>query len=98
MGPAKKLDASRQLVPAPDREPLTEAEARRIGVAANRLPRLRYLRDEAAKEIGSIVVGSGYTAKSQSLGSLDLQAALSLLIERDELLLSSFNVKIERPE
>jgi hypothetical protein len=65
-------------------------------MTANRLPRLRHLRSEAAKEIGSIVVGSGYTAKSISIGSLDLQAALSLLIERDELFLASFNVKVER--
>lgn len=92
------MDASRQLVPVPEREPLSEAEARRIGVAANRLPRLRHLRNYATKEIGNIVVGSGYTAKSIQLGSLDLQAALSLLIERDELLLASFNVKIERPD
>ena len=91
-------DSSRQLTVTPEREPLSEAEARRIGVAANRLPRLRYLRDEAAKEIGQIVVGSGSTAKSTSVGSLDLQAVLSLLIERDELLLASFNVKIERPD
>lgn len=67
-------------------------------MAANRLPRLRHLRDEAAKLAGSIVVGGGYTAKSIALGSLDLQATLSLLIERDELLLASLNVTIERPE
>jgi len=89
----------RQFVTVPDREPLTEAEARRVGDAALRLPRLRYLREQAATKHGSIVVGGGY-AGSQSivLGSIDLQAALSLLIERDEMLLSSFNVTIDRPE
>jgi hypothetical protein len=84
-------------VVVPDREPLTEAEARRVGTAANRLPRLRRLRALAADRIGQIFVGSGYTADFISVGSLDLQAALALLIERDEMLLASFNVTIERP-
>jgi hypothetical protein len=67
-------------------------------VAANRLPRLRHLLKEAESQTGSIFVGSGYGAKSIALGSVDIQAALALLIERDELLLASFNVKIERPD
>ena len=92
------VDASHQLQVVPEREPLTEQEARRIGVAANRLPRLRQLRQLGETHVGSIVIGSGISAQSMSLGTLDLQAALSLLIERDELLLASFNVKIERPE
>jgi hypothetical protein len=54
------------------------------------------LRREAATNIGAIVIGSGYNAKSMSLGSLDLVAALALLIERDELLLASFNVSVEK--
>lgn len=82
----------------PDREPLTEPEARRIGVAANRLPRLRTLLRKAADKTGSVGVGYGYGAEGIQIGSIDLQAVLSLLIERDELLLASFNVTIERPE
>jgi hypothetical protein len=58
---------------------------------------LRHLLAEAGHQIGSIVVGSGYATKSIQLGSRDIQAALSLLIERDELFLASFNVKVERP-
>lgn len=75
-----------------------------MGVAANRLPRLRKMLGLAANRIGSITVGAGgggvwqanNAAESMSLGSIDLQAALALLIERDELLLASFNVTIER--
>jgi hypothetical protein len=58
---------------------------------------LRHLRNEAAKQGGSIVIGGGYTAQSVALGSLDLETVLSVLIERDELFLASFNIKIERP-
>jgi hypothetical protein len=92
------VDSSKQLQTVPEREPLTEAEAQRIGVAASRLARLRHLHSEAERAIGAIVIGSGYTAKSVQLGSLDLQAALAFLMERDELFLASFNVQIERPE
>jgi hypothetical protein len=100
--PEDRPDGSRQLVVVPEREPLTEAEARRIGVAADRLARLRHLRAEATTLSGSITIGNGggFGAVSHTvpLGSADLQAAISVLIERDELLLASFNVKIERPE
>lgn len=45
---------------------------------------------------GGIFVGSGYAARNIQLGSLDLVAALSVVIERDEMLLASFHVKVER--
>jgi hypothetical protein len=78
---------------------MTEFEARRVGTAALRLPRLRRLLKEALKpSLGSIVVGSGFGSESMSLGSRDLQAALQLLIDQDEMFLASFNVKIERPD
>jgi hypothetical protein len=93
------MDSSRQLQVIPEREPLTELEARQIGHAANRVARYRHLLTEALKpSTGSIVVGGGYGAQSQALGSTELQAALAFLIERDELFLASFNVQIERPE
>ena len=91
-------DSSQQLQVIPEREPLTELEAMRIGNAATRLARLRHLHNEAEKVGGSIVVGSGYTAKNIMLAGIDLQAALAFLMERDELFLASFNVTIERPE
>lgn len=92
------MDPSKQLQVVPEREPLTELEARRVGQSAIRLARFRYLLKEAANSTGNISVGSGYNAKSQALGNLELTAALSLLIEREELFLASFNVKIERPD
>ena len=66
-------------------------------MAANRLPRLRHLLEYAADKFGRIVVGSEWGAKSIELGSVDLEAILSLLIEHDELFLASFNVKVDRP-
>lgn len=69
-----------------------------MGTAANRLPRLRRLLKEAETKAGGLHVGSGFTALQLSLGGLDLQAVLALLIERDEMLLASLNVTIERPE
>jgi hypothetical protein len=92
------MDARKQLQVIPEREPLTMGEAVRIGSSASRLARYRHLLKEALKPTtGSIVVGSGYTAQSQALGSTEVQAALSFLIEREELFLASFNVQIERP-
>jgi hypothetical protein len=95
MGEVEPADRQGQLAIRPEREPLTEEEARRLGVAANRLPRLRQLRHAAATNFGSIVVGSNWGAQSIAVSSTDLQAALSLLIERDALLLASFNVTVE---
>lgn len=90
------MDANRQLQVVPDREPMTELEARRVGETALRLAQLRALLRHADSG-GSITAGAGYTAQSRFLGSADLQAALAFLIERDEMFLASFNIKIERP-
>ena len=92
------MDASKQLETVPLREQLSEAEARSIGGAALRLPKLRRMLTDAEKSHGSIWVGTGPMSVQHQLNPTDLQAALSLLIERDEQLLASFNVKIVRPE
>lgn len=97
----EKLDTrlERQLAVIPEREPLTEDEARAIGTAANRLPNLRTLLEETeGKRGGAIGVGSGMKMRTIRLPKADIKAALSLLIERDEMLLASFNVTIARPE
>jgi hypothetical protein len=96
-------DITRQLpVVVPDREPLTEAEARRIGNAAHKLAKLRELLKEArTARSGGLGVGvsAGFygsqTISNIELSSADLQAALALLIEREVAFLASFNVLIE---
>lgn len=92
------MDARKQLQSVPEREPLTEAEARLIGASAQRLARYRYLLSKADKG-GSINVTPGAgQLHGENLNANAIQAALGLLIEREELFLASFNVKIERPE
>lgn len=85
----------------PDREQLTEEEARRVGTAAYRVAKLRRLLKAAqTPKSGTLIVGRS-TAWEQApfieVDSLSMEAVLALLIERDELFLASFNVKVERP-
>jgi len=75
----------------PDREPLTLAEARRIGATANRLVNLRGLLADARG--GSLTVNTRSGAVSLTLDANDIIAALALLAERDVAFLSSFNVE-----
>jgi hypothetical protein len=84
----------------PDREPLTEGEALRIGQAASRLARFRNLLKAAQTPKSGFlgVGGSGFFGDQPltvNLGSRDIEAVLSLLIEREVAFLASFNVKIE---
>jgi hypothetical protein len=88
------MDASRQLVVVPDREPLTEAEARRIGHSATRIAQLRDLHKQV--QSGSISIQTANGAMSLALTKLDLEAALGLLIEREAQFLSSFNVEVDK--
>lgn len=77
----------------PDREPMTLTEARRVGAAANRLGLLRdALRDAVA---GTLTVKTERSStQSIPLYSLDTEAMLSLLIEREEQFLVSMGVGI----
>lgn len=96
--PRHRLDRDRQLVRVPEREQLTEGEARRLGQAANRLARYRELMRHTGR--GGSLNAAPRTGQLHgvNLGPTDLEAVLALLIEREELFLASFNVKIERPE
>lgn len=88
----------RQLATLPDREPLTEAEARRIGVAAQRLARYRYLLTQAGNGGAINATPGGGKLFGENIPASELQAALAFLMEREELFLASFGVTIERPE
>lgn len=80
----------------PDREPLTEAEARRVGVSAFQMARLRSV-------VAHLPLGGQLTIKTNSGGAasielpqLDVEAVLALLVEREALFLASFNVTVEK--
>lgn len=79
----------------PEREPLTEAEARRIGHAATRIARFRYLLGlgEAGGSI-NVTPGRGQL-HGENLAAVDVRAVLALLIEREGQFLSSFGVILE---
>lgn len=81
-----------ELTVLPQREPMTLAEARRVGATANRLTNLRGLINEATG--GSITVTTRKGSISLALTGVDVIAALSLLAEHDEVFLSSFNVEL----
>jgi hypothetical protein len=83
-------------VVVPDREQLTEAEARRIGLAAMRLVQLKDLRTHASRGATFTVATGSYGGNvSFSIGSLDAEACIALLIEREAAFLTSFNVKLD---
>lgn len=75
-----------------EREPLTMAEARAVGAASNRLRNFRHLLSEGLG--GSLTVRMKFGTTAQALTTVDMEAILSLLIEREELFLGSFNVDI----
>jgi hypothetical protein len=85
----------------PDREPLTELEARQIGDSAYRLAKLRQMRgcpgpfDLSAYEHSIAAYGSSPSRMNHRLTKLEAEAILALLIERETLFLASFNVAIE---
>lgn len=81
----------------PEREPLTMAEARRIGDSAQKLTRYRYLLTKA--DCGgsmNVTPGKG-ELYGVNLSALDATAALALLIEREEQFLSSMGVDVREP-
>lgn len=78
----------------PDREPLTEAEVRRIGVSAHQLASLRAtLKQGVLSATLTVKTSNGHPVLA--LGQLDAQAVLGLLVDREVQLLSSFNVTVE---
>lgn len=86
----------------PDREPLTELEARRIGDSAYRLAKLRNMQKldgpfdlMATESVGGGPWGSGVSRVGYRLTKLEAEATLALLIERETLFLASFNVAVQ---
>lgn len=79
----------------PEREPLTEAEARQIGASSQAIGRLRYMLENA--KAGSLTVTLSSGSQSLSLYKSDLDACLALLMEREAAFLTSFNVKLDKP-
>lgn len=76
----------------PDREPLTEAEALRIGASAQRLGQLRDI-------LGHTAGGAKFAVGTQgtytfTLSSTEAQSCIALLMEREMAFLSSFNVAV----
>ena len=97
-GHAAGEDRTRLPVVQREREPLTEAEARRIGAAAQQIGKLRHgLNGGSAGALGgSLTVKQGGTATSViDLDRNTMQAVLALLIEREAVFLSSFGVEVE---
>jgi len=82
----------------PDREPLTELEARKVGDSSYRLAKLRRMRTHERFALTANEASNGMSyASSYPLSPMDAEAVLALLIERETLFLASFNVKIENP-
>jgi hypothetical protein len=74
---------------------LTEREVRLAGATSNRLCNLR----GALKDVttgGSLVVTTRNGSSSMNLTSIDMEALLGLLIERDEQFLTSLNIELEK--
>lgn len=77
----------------PEREPLSLAEARRVGMAAGQITALRSILE--ANPLNAIItVKTAGSAASFSLGQLDTHAVLGLLIEREALFLASMGVDV----
>lgn len=81
----------------PDREPLTELEARKIGDSSYRLAKLRKIQkltgpfDLSATDYSH----NGNARWGLRLTTLEAEAILALLIEREVLFLASFNVSVK---
>jgi hypothetical protein len=85
-------------VVVPDREPLTELEARQIGDSAYRLAKLRnMLKDGGRFDLTAIqpLQWGGTSSIGHQLTKLEGEAVLALLIERETLFLASFNVAVQ---
>lgn len=81
---------------SPPKGRLTEAEARVIGAAANRIANLRSLLASASGN-GSLTVTAGTGTVALTMTREDLTATLSLLIEREAALLTQFDVELATP-
>lgn len=77
------------------RDQMTLGEARILGLSAQRYSQLADAY-KAAKS-GSISYSTGNGSASLALTLLDLQAALALLIEREEAHLASYGVVLDQP-
>jgi hypothetical protein len=76
-------------------DPVTLAEARRMGMAAQRYENLRHCLKEMTG--GGITVQTRNGSIGLSLYSLDMEALLALLIEREGQYLASMGVMLEEP-
>lgn len=75
---------------------LTEREVRTLGASANRLVNLR---DLQATQVGSgsLSVTTKTGTVSLTLRREDIETVLSLLVERESLLLLQFDVELDAP-
>jgi hypothetical protein len=85
-------------VVVPDREPLTEEEALRVGDSVYRLRKLRQMLQASGPfDLTALEsVGWGTARTNFRLSKLDAEAVISLLIEREMLFLASFNVNVQQ--
>jgi hypothetical protein len=76
-------------------DPITLAEARKIGTAAQRYENLKHCLREATG--GGLTVSTRNGTMSLSMYRLDMEALLALLIEREGQYLASMGVILEEP-
>jgi hypothetical protein len=78
----------------PMHEPMTMEEARLLGRASQRLTDFRHLmgKIESGGQLTIMLKNGTFT---QSLRRDDIEAAISLLIERERLFLATYNVETE---
>lgn len=81
---------------APPKGRLTESEARLIGAAANRIVNLRGLRASQSGG-GSLAVTTKTGTVSLTLTREDTETVLALLVERESLLLTQFDIELDAP-
>lgn len=80
----------------PDREPLTEAEARKIGESAQQIARLRDILHAAPLSATITIKTNSGGQPVVNLGYHATVAAVALLIEREAQFLSSMGVTVEK--
>jgi hypothetical protein len=74
---------------------LTEREARIAGATSNRLCALRGMLKQGVRG-GSLTVATPNGTQSLALTSVDVEALIDFLRERDELFLTALNIEIEK--
>lgn len=75
---------------------LTEKEVRIAGATSNRLLSLRGFLAQGVAGGGSLTIKTRNGTQSLALHSVDAEALIALMIERDEALLVGLNIEIER--